>query len=298
MMYPRGIRSLFSRFRALPRRRKLIYGAAFALFLAAALVVVFMLLRDGGAAGGGGSAAPSSLTEQMEFPTLTPEPTLNVSQIVEATLEALRPTATPIPTPDVGATVQASVGRQATPEAPVMVLNPLDSFAPRNPYLNREELRELSGLGDEVWSAVQAYFILLDVVSGDFSEITLLHLDQRLDRVNTVLAAYDSLRPLPTPAGGEARTGPEVGPEVQGYVEYVKAGIDEVREAADVLEESAKLFRDGGAGSVFELEPELQDRLRQHYRSMELHLLRFYSVMASYGCSVCGELYRSPGGLR
>lgn len=301
MMRPKGIRGLVDRFRDLPMRLRIIAGAGAGLVLLA--VLMSALLTLGGGSGGGnpgvagddsdlavdfgdGDDAPAAAAESAPVP----EPTLTLEERVKATVEAMNPEPEPteVPTPDVAATLAAEVaasrggggqmGRQ---------VNPLDAGGVRNPYLTERDINYIAAMGEDLWVATQLYLRLSEVAARDYTRLTASHLRERQAFVDGLLAGlpdYDQ-RDLSSSGLNEL---------VVNFVGFVDGGIRRVEQAVGELRGMIGVFDEAGAETVADLNSVQRDLLRQRYLLLNELLLDFYKVMSSYGCSACGELFRSP----
>ena len=245
-----------------------------------------MTFDDASAATGGdaGSGDSSGSGDGLAPPpTAGPSVDEQVADQVAATIEALAPTATPEPTPDLAATLEADLGRNRGNVMPGFAVNPMDSTQSRAPYLNQRELDYLSGLGEDVWIAVQSYFVLQDVMSEDFGTLSLSFLQEKLVLVNALLAGLS--RMSDTPPGN-------VNEVVASYVLFVQGGVSSIHSAAGDLRAAVAVVEGAEVDSFLELDQKALSDFRRSYLGIERGILDFYGVMASYGCSVCGELFR------
>lgn len=206
-----------------------------------------------------------------------------VAEQVAATMEAMAPTATPEPTPDLAATLEADLGRNRGSSAPAFAVNPLDSTQSRAPYLNQRELDYLSSLGEDVWIAVQSYFVLQDVMAEDFGTLSLSFLQEKLVLVNSLLAGLSRILQEPPRDMNEV---------VVGYVQFVQGGVSSIHGAAGDLRAAVAVVEGAEVDSFLELDQKALADFRRSYLGIERGILDFYGVMGSYGCSVCGELFR------
>ena len=235
-----------------------------------------------GDSSGSGDTSGSGDGLQAQAP---PGPSVDerVAEQVAATMEAMAPTATPEPTPDLAATLEADLGRNRGSSAPAFAVNPLDSTQSPAPYLNQRELDYLSSLGEDVWIAVQSYFVLQDVMSEDFGTLSLSFLQEKLALVNSLLAGLSRILQDPPSDMNEV---------VVGYVQFVRSGVSSVHGAAGDLRAAVAVVEGAEVDSFLELDPKALADFRRSYLGIERGILDFYGVMASYGCSVCGELFR------
>ena len=209
-----------------------------------------------------------------------------IAQAVEATVIALQPTATPEPTPDVAATVQASIGESRDSQNPSMSANPLDSDAPRNPYLTPYEVEILSAMGPVLWYATDVYLRVSEVTFVEFADLERGEMSAQL---NLVELSVDRMRDLES---RNSRRPEAISEVVSSFLDFVDGGVRSVQAAATDLEGAVRVLEVAEADKAASLETGDREQLWSHYTGMQNNLQRFYEVMSSYGCSACGELYR------
>ena len=230
-------------------------------------------------AGGDTGPAGGAETPPVAGPSLGEQ----VAEQVAATLAAMAPTVTPVPTADLAATLEAELTQNRGNVGAPLVVNPLDSEQTRAPYLNQGELEYLSGLGEDVWIAVQTYFVLQDVMSEDFSTLSLSFLQEKLVLVNGLLAGLSRMFERPPENVNEV---------VVSYVEFIQSGVSSIHSAAGDLGAAVAVVEEAEVESFLELDQRALADFRTSYLDIERGILDFYGVMSSYGCSVCGELFR------
>lgn len=302
MMRPKGIKGLVDRFRDLPLRLRIIAGAGAGLVLIAVLASALLTLGGGsgdgnpGVAGddsdlavdfGDGDDAPAPAGVEADA---VPEPTLTLEERVKATVEAMNPEPEPteVPTPDVAATLAAEVAASRGGEGQMgRQVNPLDAGGVRNPYLTERDINYIAAMGEDLWVATQLYLRLSEVAARDYTRLTASHLRERQAFVDGLLAGlpdYDQ-RDLSSSGLNEL---------VVNFVGFVDGGIRRVEQAVGELRGMIGVFDEAAAETVADLNSVQRDALRQRYLLLNELLLDFYKVMSSYGCSACGELFRSP----
>ena len=300
MMRPSGISGILDRFRDMSRRRLIIFSVVGLLVL---ILLVFVLQ---GLTGG----EPSEVTEDAgegeaiiaidfsEFPEegegeAVPgsDPggasLMSVDEQVKATVAAMNPTPTPtlVPTPNIAATVQAGIASRQGSGSFSLAKNPLDAGVMRSPELTSDEKLYFAAMGDDLWVASQVYLRLIEVSSSEYQDWSGAYLKDRLSYIEALLETFSGSRPAPSSSN--------VGDVVITYVAFIDQGIASVKEAVEELRGAVKVFEESEGEYLDELEASERDLLRQHYLSMNGLLLDFYSAMSSYGCSACGELFRS-----
>ncbi len=223
--------------------------------------------------------APLPGEEVDALGTPIPQATL-IAQAVEATIAAM-PTPTPEPTPDIAATLQADLAASRREVAPVIAMNPLDLESERDPYLTPSELDYFRSMGPRLWAYVRVWLHVKRIISVDVSSWNYESLAYDLDSAQAFL---ESAPARPSFPGGQ-----QVDPLVREYADTLETGLTGVREAVVRLSEAREILE---AGSLGHEEREELDRI---VRDVERHLARFDDAMSSYGCSVCGELFRSDG---
>ena len=211
------------------------------------------------------------------------EPMLPESEIHEfvlATIEAYYPTEVPTPTPDVGATVTAELYMNRSIVPAVVELSPLDYSKSRNPYLSEGEVLYLERLGPLLWDYVTIWLLMREVLEvspdgwtvgfleADVSEMEELveesgHFDFRTDSVGETVGAF--------------------GESISDAFRRMDGGVSSLSRAVGIVE----------VGSREGLDTESENELLLIESEVRRAMAGFDEVMSSYGCSACGELFRS-----
>ena len=316
MMRRKGVNGVVDRFKEMSRRNQLILGGS-AVGVLLLIVVVVVLASGGGGAvdpagddsdlvvnfsdSAGDAGVPSGGDPLLRAPLSgdplsgdpaaldSSPPGMTVEEQVAATVAALTPptpTPTPIPTPDIAATVQAEVDERLSAVSPVVSRNPLDAGTIQSPQLTEAEKRYFAAMGNDLWVGTQMYMRLSEVGTAEFPSWSSGYLRDRLGFIEGLLASVpEDPRDIPRS---------ELGDVVVSYVEFIDRGIRSLQLAVNELKGAVRVFEEAGVEYVDEVEAGDRDQLRQHYLSINGLLLDFYSVMSAYGCSACGELFRTP----
>ena len=202
-----------------------------------------------------------------------------IARAVEATIAAI-PTPTPVPTPDLAATLQAQLSRNRDEVRPVVMLNPLDLEARRDPYLTPGEMRYFRELGPRLWAYTQAWLYLQRILSVDVAEWEYEAVWGDLELVEDLLGSLPR-RPSLDSSG-------RVDPLVRAYADSIEDGMVGVDVAFRRLYEAEEIM----SGPVGHDE---REELLRITLDVEDSLARFDGAMSVYGCSVCGELFRREG---
>ena len=205
-----------------------------------------------------------------------------VARAVQSTVEAM-PTSTPVPTPDIASTLQAELNLNREVVQPVVVLSPLDVDADRDPYLTPGELAYFRDLGPRLWTYVQTWLHLQNFLSREVSEWELESFSITMEEVRFLVGSAP-----PRPRLRASRDTP-VDALVRAYANSIESGMTGVREAVSRFSDAEDVLLD------MEGHPRREALLRISH-DVEEHLADFHNAMSSYGCSVCGELFRRPGG--
>ena len=203
-----------------------------------------------------------------------------IAQAVQATIEAM-PTATPLPTPNIAATLQAELAQNRDRVAPVVQLNPLDLEVDRDPYLSPEELKYFRELGPRLWTYTKIWIHIQRILSVDVAEWSYPVLQYDLKAAQKHLESAPKRPNLGSSAGFD--------PVVRAYSESIESGMTGVRTAVVRLSDAEPLLAET-------VGHDQREELIRIVRDVERHLAVFDGVMASYGCSVCGELFRREDG--
>ena len=256
-------------------RRKLLMGGGvlISVFLVIAVALnLFVGGEDEEEAGEGGL---------VEEPML---PASYVYDAVQATVEAYVPTAIPTATPNVPATVQAELALNRREVGSVVVLNPLDSEKPRNPYLRSADLEYFEELGPFLWRGVKVWALVDEFMRTDWKYWNAEDMEVFLGgvfehRLGDSMAEFE---------GSSERD--DLGDAVRSYGSDLEGALVLLESAVDKLVEGQELLVVvESSGTAVEIEARLQviegevDDALRHYNL----------VMEAYGCSICGELFRS-----
>ena len=308
MMRSKGISGISERFRDLSRPKQAALGVC-------VLLVLFLAVCGVVAVGGGGGESPAAggdnpdgdlvvnfddVDEDVGAPEPAApagdgpegevaEPTLTLEERVNATVEAMTPptpTPTAVPTPDIAKTVQAEIAAHRGEGAPAVAVNPLDAGVMRSPQLTEAEKEYFAAMGEDLWVASQMYLRLSEVATVDFSDWSLGYLTGRLSFIDGLLGSVRIERREVRRAG--------LSDVVVSYVEFIDFGIQSLQSAVSELRSAVSVFESSGGEYLDEVEAGDREVLKQHYLQINGLVLDFYSVMSAYGCSACGELFRSP----
>ncbi len=196
---------------------------------------------------------------------------------VASTIAAMDPTPTPTPTPDIAATLQAQL--RGNRPGPAVLVSPLDSGGVRNPFLTEMELEYLEKSGERIWHYTKIWFHLQAFVSTDPAAWSFEGVEEEIDWAG---------RMFETAPDRDRSALRQLGPVVVSYVDTFEVGVRGIVEAVNLLKEAAEVLEDAGTGGAEERES-LARINREAARSLEA----FDDVMSAYGCSICGELFRS-----
>lgn len=232
---------------------------------------------------------------------------VDVAAAVAATVAAMSPTATPQPTPDIAATLQAELTANRADAGPLLGGDPLRQGFGRNPYLNPVEFDYFQSLGGQMWVYVRMWVLLDDVLLYNTEQWSVDLLDLSNKKIRRVLV--DEIH------AGRSIPGEGSNAVVQQYAEALEDGFSSLRDAALQLEaaqtyleekedEFAEEFKEAAraAGADpdtvrvpgYTLTGEDRGRLATYRRDIVTGLEAYHQAMSSYGCSVCGELFRAP----
>ena len=230
----------------------------------------------GGETGDGGGAAAVSGGESA------------IADAVEATLAALRPTEEPTKAADYLATLSAAVAQNRN-EYPSVALNPLDPAGGREMGLNEGEMRVFQSFGGHFWEMLQAWVVVRSILeSRDVYDWDYAWLSDELDLVGWMMPESGRLSP-------EMWAGDDIGEVVKAYLVEVREAEYSFRDAVNSLNSALAVFERAGAERFIELSQEEADQVWQYYFDAQSRAVDLGSVMSAYGCSICGELYRSSG---
>lgn len=230
-------------------------------------------------------SAGGSDSEVEEVPeVMLPEST--VHEFVAATIEAYIPTEVPTPTPDVPATVTAERAFLRQTADRVVEVNPLSPAVSRNPFLTRSEVEHLERLGGPMWLNVRLWFLMWEIRrdSTPFWHSALLH-ERALLLQELMEAQYADWE-------FDTRSNDKLGPTVVAFTSEMSGAVSALWEGATAVQKAAVVV---GVGHSNPLGPLEEAHLLELQGDLEQGLQAFHDFMTSYGCSICGELFRSPG---
>ena len=212
-----------------------------------------------------------------------------IADSVVATVEAMFPTEQPTRPPDYVATLEAGLYRSRS-DYPSLSLNPLDVGNERLGGLTPEEIELFSEYGVYFWDVVQAWVVVRSVLySREVSDWDRDWLAEQMDLVRWMMPESSLFGDLLD------RRSPGIRDIVSAYLEEVRHGDYAFRDSVTALTGALAVFDRAGADRFRDLSPEEAEEVWQLYFDAEAGGLRLGSVMANYGCSVCGELYRASG---
>ena len=250
--------------------------------------------------------APATAAVGAELPAYDPGPAATIAAL-QAQVTALQggggaasgsagvgaapppgePVATPTPetpaTPDVAELVRQAVeeDRRQGDVSPVLQISPLDrDRSGRNPYLNEYEMDYFVALGEHFWTYARAWLVLRNIVLVDVDGWTPELLAYEVESLNSILAPVK---------GREINPDSQVRELVYVYGEQLQDGFLRVDESVErlksalvtVVQTDGEQLTDSQRNSLIALRREILQNLEEYHR-----------VMSSYGCSVCGELFR------
>ena len=260
-----------------------------------ALLVLLVVLGGYCAVTGGGGdgddfeAVPED--QLMTFEDPTPDPLVPTPDPLVPTATP-EPTAVPTPTPDIGATLQAQLDGNRDRVGRAVVLNLLDSDSVRNPYLGGADRAYLEQLGVRLWAHARAWLHLQELMYLETEEWTVESLESDVVQAGLALEA-----------ARDVDAGSNVIDVVKAYGRTLEAGMGGVREASSIMADVVGILRspvgeaaDGGPTPRWLTERERRQEVAQRRRDAERALVIFETSMSEYGCSICGELFRTPGG--
>ena len=252
-------------------------GAVVFLVLVIGLLVV---VRGGGGQPADGSGEESPLLAETGTGVVDDESV--IAERVAATMEAMQPAPTVTPTPDIAATLQAELFANRMDR---LVLSPLDRRGERNPYLNEDELEYLTGLGDRLWVYTKVWLHVRELLSVDPVKWTLEFVEGEVRQASALLGSVTERR---SPSSAE------VGEVVLVYGQTIEEGMSEVGQAVTLLEEAVRVLGEADEGEP--LSAGGRQSLTVIVRAVEDGMDGFDRAMSSYGCSICGELFRHRRG--
>ena len=262
-----------------------VVAVAMLLFLGFVAWGVSSLMGDDGdddSSDGSRSGDPGPLSDEVGLDGEPIPLSTVVARAVRSTVEAL-PTPTPVPTPDIASTLQAELNLNREVVQPVVVLSPLDLDADRDPYLTPGELAYFRDLGPRLWTYVQAWLHLQNFLSREVSEWELESFFVTMEEVRFLVGSAPA-----RPRLRASRDNP-VDPLVRAYANSIESGMTGVREAVSRFSDAEDV--------LLEMEGhQRREALLRIVHDVEEYLADFHDAMSSYGCSVCGELFRRSGG--
>ena len=212
----------------------------------------------------------------------------SVDEAVAAALEAMIPTEVPTPTPDIAATLQAELDANREEVDRVLTLNPLDVESGRNPYLTPSELELMERLGERLWTYTRVWLYIQEVLYIPTSDWTLEGIESEVRRSQLLVEN--------APRRVRLRDLGEINDVVLEYVETIEFGIQGVEDSVRRLDDAVTLLREAeSTGGWHQLDLDDRSQLMHISRDVENSLQEFDEAMSSYGCSVCGELFRRDG---
>lgn len=277
--------------------RRLFLTVAVGLLVLIMLVVVCQM-----ATGGDGGETPDPA---METPSMT------VEDQVAATVAASIPTEVPTPTPDVPATLVAAAEqtREAKPEeagftgsifAPAEggIVNPepdtaqgYDPYEGRDPFaapvFTRADERFLQDLGPAMWYSVRLHLELEAFLENPPDQI----INER-GLVTAEQATYDGGR-LRRELRVMEQHWDSLSPRVRDYGRHLEETVRMTQEAAENVSAMFSIARRGQSVDFDILSVEDRRAIETLYWNAKGLLNSYDTRIQSYGCSVCGELYRA-----
>ena len=218
-------------------------------------------------------------------PEVPPEPMLlqsDLRRFVEATIEAYIPTPIPTPTPDVPATVAAELGMRRVESDRVVEVNPLGAGVQKNPFLTQAEMEHLNGLGPSVWRNVRLWVILRDLSRSSIEVWDREDLPTLTASLQEYVEDDDNLR--------LDRLSDRVGGTVAAFTAEYESSVSELTRAASAVVRMQGIVAGAEQGVLTTGE---EDELLELKGTLNRGVRAFHQFMSGYGCSVCGELFRT-----
>ena len=232
----------------------------------------------------GDSSVSGPPSNGVGFVGLSPDD--DIATKVAAALEALVPTPTPEPTEDPRDRFRSSLFGHGGDDVPTpLAPDPLGSPLLRNTHLSEPDLRALETTGQLLWPVIEAYLRMREVLAVDFWNLTWTGVEERYLLVQALISEppdFQAVRP-----GGTSEL-------VSSFLDHLGDSAFEVHGAGLSLGLLVDVFAEAGVEHLVELPPEAREVARGHYSAIDSQLQGFSSGMSEYGCSICGELFRSP----
>lgn len=236
------------------------------------------------------------------------DPALSVEEQVEATVEARMAVQS---TPEYSATLQAQMEASRPVAGDSRVLGVLESEEERLPYLSPEDRDYLTGHGGYFWSLTQAWVNMRSILSypielWDYGWLSseVRFMQELLDDVT----AYDQ--------GLSVLKDEGVGEVVLDYIGSVREARKGLSGSAVSIESSMRVFEESAAaggrsctGGEEQLEEGLppgpaglgfqdlchaeREAIWALYTEASNQARQVNGAMSSYGCSICGEIFRA-----
>lgn len=290
---------LAGRWRRMRRRQRRIFIAGVALPLALLLLMVFVC-------GGSENDASDPLGDDWDLIEFEEEPTpaslgepmsqdpstgsgipvaADVSAMVEATVTAIRltlvtPTPDPTPTIDIRSTIQARASSGAFSGSPQSSLRRHEL---RSAYLSPSEISALERLGPDVWLSTLAYSVLHDVLGRERASLSGPYLAERSELMRSYVFGF-------TLQSNYASQG-DLNSLVVEFIAAFRSQLTSLATASTEMQSLARLYSDVLPGDS--LPPDSYAESRRLLLLLSELADDFHNFMSSYGCSICGELYRS-----
>ena len=280
--------------------RRLVIVVAVGLLALVMLVVVCQMA--------GGDDEPVDTTPVSETPAMS------VEDQVAATVAASIPTEEPTPTPDVPATLVVAVEETRTAkaegasfsgsifapaaEAPMPETAPVESYDPysgRDPFsapvFTRADERFLQDLGPALWFSVRLHLELEAFLKSPPDQII-----NDAGKTVSQRASYDRDR-LRRELGIMTQHWESVSPRVRDYGRHLEETVELVGQASENVQKMFTIAERGDSVDFDALSTEERREVEALYWSTKELLNNYDTRIQSYGCSVCGELYRARSGV-
>ena len=294
---PGPLGALQSKWRRLRRKQRRLALLASGGVLLLVVVLFFVLLGRGGDDLGDDwpvldfedepvtAAAPALGVPADQIPGDVPAGVpADVAAIVEATVTAIRlqavtPTPEPTPTISVAATVRARIFTpfSGSPDSD------LDRHELRSAYLSQSDVDALEGLGPDLWLGSLSFVAFQEILLRDRLTYTYEFLSSRSDIIESLVLRFS--------LDSSVYRVRDSNPLVSEFFSRVSSAQSLIVQASAMLKRLAALYEGVPIGEPIPAERDAESReiLRQLSSTLDDYSL----FMSSYGCSVCGELYRS-----